>query len=71
MITDNKNIIGSFTIDIKHSVIDYTNVQKLIMVIQGNNKLAYARVGENNPRIIKRVLDAGADGITIPMVNTI
>jgi 2-dehydro-3-deoxyglucarate aldolase len=56
-------------IDIEHSVIDYTNVQQLIMAIQGKKKLAYVRVGENNSRIIKRVLDAGADGIIVPMVN--
>lgn len=27
-------------------------------------------MGENNPRIIKRVLDAGAVGIIVPMVNS-
>ena len=27
--------------------------------------------GENNQRIIKRVLDAGADGIIVPMVNSV
>lgn len=58
-------------IDMEHTVIDYTQAQSLISVIQGKGKLAYVRVGENNPRIIKRVLDAGADGIIVPMVNTL
>ena len=56
-------------IDIEHTVIDYSTVQQLIIAIQGKGKLAYVRVGENNERIIKRVLDAGADGIIVPMVN--
>ena len=57
-------------IDMEHTVIDYTQVQNLISSIQGKEVLAYVRVGENNPHIIKRVLDAGADGIIVPMVNT-
>ncbi len=57
-------------IDMEHTVIDYTQAQNLISAIQGKGKLAYIRVGENNTRIIKRVLDAGADGIIVPMVNT-
>jgi 2-keto-3-deoxy-L-rhamnonate aldolase RhmA len=58
-------------IDMEHTVIDYAQAQNLISVIQGKGKIAYVRVGENNPRIIKRVLDAGADGIIVPMVNSI
>jgi 2-keto-3-deoxy-L-rhamnonate aldolase RhmA len=54
----------------EHTVIDYTQAQNMISAIQGKGKLAYVRVGENNTRIIKRVLDAGADGIIVPMVNT-
>lgn len=57
-------------IDMEHSVIDYFDAEKLIATIQGKGKTAFVRVGENNPRIIKRVLDAGADGIIVPMVNT-
>ena len=56
-------------VDIEHTVIDFTQAQNLISTIQGKGKTAYVRVGENNNRIIKRVLDAGADGIIIPMVN--
>ena len=29
-----------------------------------------SELGSNNYRIIKRILDAGADGIIVPMVNT-
>jgi 2-dehydro-3-deoxyglucarate aldolase len=56
-------------IDMEHSVIDYFEAQQLILAIQSKGILAFVRVGENNDRIIKRVLDAGADGIIVPMVK--
>jgi 2-dehydro-3-deoxyglucarate aldolase len=57
-------------IDLEHSVIDYFEAQQLIMAIQSKGIKAYVRVGENNQRIIKRILDAGADGIIVPSVNS-
>lgn len=57
-------------IDLEHSVIDYFETQQLILAIQSKGIKAYVRVGENNTRIIKRVLDAGADGIIVPSVNS-
>ena len=57
-------------VDMEHSVTDYSEAQQLIAAIQSKGKKAYVRVGENNNRIIKRVLDAGADGIIVPMVNS-
>ncbi len=57
-------------VDMEHSVTDYFEAQQLIMAIQGKGLKAFVRVGENNPRIIKRVLDAGADGIIVPSVNS-
>jgi 2-dehydro-3-deoxyglucarate aldolase len=57
-------------IDMEHTVIDYTDAQHLIATIQSKNLIPYVRVGENNPRIIKRVLDAGAGGIIVPLVNS-
>jgi len=57
-------------IDMEHSVIDYFEAQQLIMTIQSKGIKAFVRVGENNSRIIKRILDAGADGIIIPSVSS-
>lgn len=57
-------------IDLEHSVTDYAEAQQLIMAIQGRGLKAFVRVGENNTRIIKRILDAGADGIIVPSVNS-
>jgi 2-keto-3-deoxy-L-rhamnonate aldolase RhmA len=57
-------------IDMEHSVTDYFEAQQLILAIQSKGIKAFVRVGENNMRIIKRVLDAGADGIIVPSVNS-
>jgi 2-dehydro-3-deoxyglucarate aldolase len=57
-------------IDLEHSVTDYFEAQQLIMAIQSKGIKAFVRVGENNNRIIKRILDAGADGIIVPSVNS-
>ena len=56
-------------VDLEHSVTDYFQAQLLISTIQSKGIKAYVRVGENNDRIIKRVLDAGADGIIVPMIK--
>lgn len=57
-------------VDLEHSVTDYAEVQQLIIAIQSKGIKAFVRVGDNNSRIIKRVLDAGADGIIVPSVNS-
>lgn len=57
-------------VDMEHSTTDYAEAQQMIMAIQSKGLKAFVRVGENNTRIIKRVLDAGADGIIVPSVNS-
>ena len=57
-------------VDMEHSVTDYFEAQQLIATIQARGLKAFVRVGDNNRRIIKRVLDAGADGIIVPSVNS-
>jgi len=57
-------------VDMEHSPTDYAEAQQIIMAIQSRGLKAFVRVGENNIRIIKRVLDAGADGIIVPSVNS-
>jgi 2-keto-3-deoxy-L-rhamnonate aldolase RhmA len=58
-------------IDLEHSVIDYTQAQHLIIAIQGKGLKAFVRIGENSALIIKRILDAGADGIIVPNVKSL
>lgn len=57
-------------IDTEHTSIDLSMVQILISTIQSLNKAALVRVSKNEEVIIKRVLDSGADGIIVPMVNS-
>ena len=57
-------------IDLEHSVIDLFEAEQLIASISSNGCVPYVRVGANDPTIIKRVLDAGARGIIIPMINS-
>jgi len=57
-------------VDLEHSVVDYYQAEQLIAAINAKGIIPYVRVGENNPRIIKKVLDAGAIGIIVPMVKS-
>ena len=58
------------TIDMEHSAITLSEAQQLIQVIDANNVIPFVRVGENSSVLIKRVMDAGAHGVIVPMVNT-
>lgn len=56
-------------IDMEHSVIEFSDAQVLISLIEARNMVPLVRVGENNGYLIKRVMDAGAYGVIVPMVN--
>lgn len=58
------------TIDLEHSAISLDQAQQLIQVIELCGVTPLVRVGENSPYLIKRVMDAGAHGVIVPMVNT-
>ena len=58
------------TIDMEHSVITLDVAQNLIRTIELNGCIPLVRVHENDPYFIKRVMDAGAHGVIIPMVCT-
>ena len=58
------------TIDMEHSVIGLREVQDLVSIIGANGITPLVRVGENNPNLIKRVLDTGAQGIIVANVNS-
>jgi 2-dehydro-3-deoxyglucarate aldolase len=58
------------TIDMEHSAITLAQAQQLIRIIDLSSVSPLVRVGENNSLIIKRVMDAGAQGVIVPMVNS-
>ena len=58
------------TIDLEHSVITIREAEELIRVIRMGDGSAFVRLTSNDPHQIKRVMDAGASGIIVPMVTT-
>jgi len=58
------------TVDMEHSAITLDLAQQLIQVIELCGVAPLVRVGENNPTMIKRVMDAGSHGVIVPMVNS-
>lgn len=57
-------------IDIEHTTIDLSLMKSMIMAIQSKGKRAFVRVTENDKSLIKRVLDAGADGLICPNIDS-
>lgn len=58
------------TVDIEHSLVDWETATHMFGAIADANCIALARVPANRHDHIKRVLDNGAQGIVVPMVNT-
>lgn len=59
------------TVDTEHSPIDISQAALLFGVIAEAGCVPLARVPRGTHENIKRVLDAGAHGIVVPMVNTL
>ncbi len=59
------------TLDIEHSPIDWSQAAAIFAVIADAGCVPLARVPEGSHHYIKRVLDAGAWGIVVPMVDTV
>ncbi len=58
------------TIDMEHSAITIREAQQLMQVIDLCGVVPLVRVEENDACAIKRVMDAGAHGVIVPMVNS-
>ncbi len=54
----------------EHSVLEISEVQMLIQVLDSQQCPAIVRLTSNHPDQIKRVMDAGAAGVMVPMVKT-
>ena len=57
-------------IDMEHSSIELRDILPLLISIENNGLVPLVRVGENNANLIKRVMDAGACGVSVPNVNS-
>ena len=58
------------TIDLEHSVVTIREAEELIRVISLCGVPALVRLTSNDQNQIKRVMDAGAGGVIVPMVNS-
>src|SRR5271154_2168440 len=58
------------TVDIEHSLVDWETATHMFASIADAGCVALARVPANRHDHIKRVLDNGAHGIVVPMVNS-
>ncbi len=57
------------TIDMQHGLIDYQRATGMLQAMTASDTTPIVRVPWNEPGIIGRMLDAGAHGIIVPMVN--
>jgi 4-hydroxy-2-oxoheptanedioate aldolase len=59
------------TVDLEHSPIDWQMASLMFATIADSGCVPLARVPRGDHDLIKRVLDGGAMGIVVPMVNTV
>lgn len=57
-------------IDTEHCCFNDESLRTVIMMIKSRNVVPIVRVIDNNVAIIKKVLDFGAEGILVPMIQT-
>jgi 4-hydroxy-2-oxoheptanedioate aldolase len=59
------------TLDLEHAAIDWSQAATIVAAVADAGCVPLVRVPEGDHYCIKRVLDAGAWGIVVPMVNTV
>jgi 4-hydroxy-2-oxoheptanedioate aldolase len=59
------------TLDMEHSAFDWSHAATIFAAVADAGCVPLARVPEGDHYCIKRVLDAGAWGIVVPMVDTV
>ncbi len=57
-------------IDMEHGVFDFTNVEHMVRAARCAGITSLVRVPEPTPSCIMRVVDAGAEGVQIPQVDS-
>lgn len=55
--------------DIQHGMLDYNDVRRILPAISTTQTIPFVRVPWNEPYEIMKVLDAGAYGVVVPLVN--
>ena len=57
-------------IDMEHNALSLETIQGHVMAVKGTQTAALVRVADNDPILIKPVLDIGAAGVIVPMIRT-
>ncbi len=56
-------------LDLEHGKINYSDLTNLFRSIEINNSIPLVRLGENSEYACKKIMDAGACGLIIPMLK--
>ena len=57
-------------LDLQHGLLSYSHILSLIPALSATDTTPLVRVSQNDAGEIGRALDAGAQGVIVPMVNT-
>ena len=60
-----------FVLDMEHSAISIETVGHMIQVLNGSTATPLVRVGQIDQALFKIVLDTGAHGLVVPLVNSV
>jgi 2-keto-3-deoxy-L-rhamnonate aldolase RhmA len=56
-------------IDLEHSTISQEQSQRIIATAQAGGTVCLPRISSHNPEMVRRLMDSGADGMIVPMVQ--
>jgi 4-hydroxy-2-oxoheptanedioate aldolase len=56
--------------DLQHGLLSYSDLLSLIPIVTASDKTPIVRVAKNDAADIGRMLDAGAHGVIVPLINT-
>ncbi len=62
--------VGYICVDQQHGVVDYADAVNMMMAAQARGVAPLTRVPANQAWMIGKALDAGAQGVIVPLVNT-
>ncbi len=57
-------------VDLQHGLISFAEACQQLLALDARRVPALVRVSWNEPHLIMRMLDAGAAGVIVPMVNS-
>ncbi|MCC6759550.1 MAG: 4-hydroxy-2-oxovalerate aldolase [Candidatus Omnitrophica bacterium] len=60
---------GFLGIDLEHSTISQEQSQRIIATAQAGGAVCLPRISSHNPEMVRRLMDSGADGMIVPMVQ--